>query len=212
MTGACLRVGPIVEAIDSCIIANIPSTGPLATVHAVSPCPAAQEVRHYRAACSRFRHFGAIECRCPILKYNAKCYICGQAGEPGITRIFKNGWFERFARKERIDDSALRDAVQRATSGLIDADLGGGVIKQRVARAGQGKSGGYRTLILFRHGDRAIFAFGFAKSAQANISKIDLALLRDAATEALEWSGEELDRLVASGTLVEIEDDDDNEG
>ncbi|HEY9578450.1 MAG TPA: type II toxin-antitoxin system RelE/ParE family toxin [Rhizorhapis sp.] len=110
-----------------------------------------------------------------------------------------------FSRKERIDDSALRDAVQRAECGLVDADLGGGVIKQRVARPGKGKSGGYRTLILFRHGDRAIFAFGFAKSAQANISKADLALLREAATEALEWGGEELDRLVASETLVEIE-------
>ncbi len=94
----------------------------------------------------------------------------------------------------------------------MDADLGGGVIKQRVARTGQGKSGGYRTLILFRQGDRAIFAFGFAKSAQANISKADLALLRDAASEALEWSGEELNRLIASGTLVEIDDGNDGEG
>src|SRR3546814_6114326 len=85
-----------------------------------------------------------------------------------ITRILKNGWFERFARKERLTDSGLRDAVQRAESGLVDADLGGGVIKQRVARPGKGKSGGYRTLILFRKGDRAIFAFGFAKSAPAN--------------------------------------------
>ena len=102
--------------------------------------------------------------------------------------------------------------MQRAESGLVDADLGGGVIKQRVARAGQGKSGGYRTLILFRQGNRAIFAFGFAKSAQANISKADLALLRDAATEALEWNDEELDRLVASGTLVEIDDGNDGEG
>jgi hypothetical protein len=97
--------------------------------------------------------------------------------------------------------------VQHAESGLIDADLGGGVIKQRVARPGKGKSGGYRTLILFRQGDRAIFAFGFAKSAQANISKADLALLKDAAAEALEWNGDELDRLVASGTLVEIENE-----
>ncbi len=102
--------------------------------------------------------------------------------------------------------------MQRAESGLVDADLGGGVIKQRVARAGQGKSGGYRTLILFRQGNRAIFAFGFAKSAQANISKADLALLRDAATEALEWNDEELDRLVASGALVEIDDGNDGEG
>lgn len=94
----------------------------------------------------------------------------------------------------------------------MDADLGGGVIKQRVARPGKGKSGGYRTLILFRQGDRAIFAFGFAKSAQANISKADLALLRNAAAEALEWSDEELDRLVASETLVEIDDGNDGEG
>ncbi len=89
----------------------------------------------------------------------------------------------------------------------MDAALGGGVIKQRVARSGR-----YRTLILFRQGDRAIFAFGFAKSAQANISKADLALLRDAATEALAWSGEELDRLVMSGALMEIEDGHDDEG
>lgn len=128
-----------------------------------------------------------------------------------ITRIFKNGWFERFARKERLADTALREAVQRAESGLVDADLGGGVIKQRVARAGKGKSGGYRTLILFRHSDRAIFAFGFAKAKQANITKADLALLREAATEALEWSDEELDSLVAAGTLVEIKDVDDEE-
>lgn len=94
----------------------------------------------------------------------------------------------------------------------MDADLGGGVIKQRVARPGKGKSGGYRTLILFRQGDRAIFAFGFAKSGQANISKADLALLRDTASEALEWSAGELDRLVASGTLVEIDDGNRDEG
>jgi hypothetical protein len=94
---------------------------------------------------------------------------------------------------------------------LIDADLGGGVIKQRVARPGKGKSAGYRTLILFRQGDRAIFAFGFAKNAQANISKADLALLRDAATEALEWSNDELDRLAASGKLMEISDEHNDE-
>ncbi|AJA11167.1 hypothetical protein SKP52_21520 [Sphingopyxis fribergensis] len=114
--------------------------------------------------------------------------------------------------RKRIADASLRKAVERAESGLVDADLGGGVIKQRVARTGQGKSGGYRTLILFRQGDRAIFAFGFAKNAQANISKVDLALLRKAASEALEWSGEELDRLMASGTLVEIDDGNGDEG
>jgi hypothetical protein len=139
-------------------------------------------------------------------------YVATGSRRTAIARIFKNGWFERFARKERIADASLREAVERAESGLVDADLGGGVIKQRVARASQGKSGGYRTLILFRQGDRAIFTFGFAKSAQANISKADLALLRDAASEALEWSAGELDRLAASGTLVEIDDGNRDEG
>ncbi len=104
----------------------------------------------------------------------------------------------------------MREAVSRAESGLIDADLGSGVIKQRVARQGEGKSGGYRTLILFQQGDRAIFAFGFAKSAQANIAKADLTVLKKAADEALAWSNEELDRLVASGALLEIEDEHDD--
>lgn len=62
-------------------------------------------------------------------------------------RIFKNRWFEKFARKQDIGDDVLREAVGRAERGLIDADLGGGVIKQRVAREGEGRSGGYRTII-----------------------------------------------------------------
>jgi hypothetical protein len=112
-------------------------------------------------------------------------YVSVAFRRPTIPRIFKNGWFERFARKERLADSALIEAILRAERGLVDADLGGGVIKQRVASTGQGRSGGYRTLILFRQGDRAIFAFGFAKSRQANISQADLAVLRQAAAEAL---------------------------
>lgn len=145
------------------------------------------------------------------MKYNTRNYIfCRKRGGASIIRIFKNGWFDRFARKERLTNAALAEAVSRAEAGLVDADLGGGVIKQRIARAGKGKSGGYRSLILFRQGDRAIFAFGFAKSAQANISKADLALLKNAAAEALGWSVEQLDALVASGTLVEIEDEQDD--
>lgn len=98
----------------------------------------------------------------------------------------------------------LREAVGRAERGLIDADLGGGVIKQRVARPGQGRSGGFRTLILFRQGDRAIFAFGFAKNVQANVAPADLALLKQAAAEALAWNQAEIDRLVAGRVLMEI--------
>jgi hypothetical protein len=72
-------------------------------------------------------------------------------------RIFKNKAFTRFAKKSGIDDASLSKAVSDAEKGLLDADLGGGVIKQRVARSDGGKSGGFRTLILFRIGSLAFF-------------------------------------------------------
>lgn len=74
-------------------------------------------------------------------------------------RIFKNAWFERFARKEKISAEALWEAVERAEQGQIDADLGGGVIKQRIARPGGGKSKGYRSIVLYRKDDKAFFVF-----------------------------------------------------
>jgi hypothetical protein len=122
-------------------------------------------------------------------------------------RLLKNPWFVRFARKERIADDALIQAVARAERGLIDADLGGGVIKQRLARRGQGKSGGYRTLILYRAGNRAIFAFGFAKNDLDNINDEDLGRLKDAAKLTLGFSDEEITRLVEAGKLTEIDYD-----
>ena len=85
-------------------------------------------------------------------------------------RIFKSRWFQRFARKEAIGDAALRETIARAERGQVDADLGGGVIKQRIARAGEGKSKGYRTIIFFRRGSNAFFMYGFAKSQRANIA------------------------------------------
>ena len=79
-------------------------------------------------------------------------------------RIFKVKTFARFSRKEGLPDASLGEAVADAERGLIDADLGGGLIKQRVARSGGGKSGGFRTVIAFRSKERAIFLFGFAKN------------------------------------------------
>ena len=121
-------------------------------------------------------------------------------------RIFKNAWFERFARKQRITDAALIDAVRRAERGQIDADLGGGVIKQRVARAGQGKSGGYRTIILYRQEQRAFFVFGFAKSEQANIDDDEEAQFKKMAKELLSLSGAQMAVLVEKGRFSEVED------
>ena len=72
-------------------------------------------------------------------------------------RVFKTKWLARYARRERVADRSLGEAIERAGRGLIDADLGGGIIKQRVARSGQGRSGGYRMLVAYRQGARAVF-------------------------------------------------------
>jgi Uncharacterized protein conserved in bacteria len=141
-----------------------------------------------------------------FLQYHTMCYTCAIDEIAAPLRIFKNGWFQRFARNEKIADAMLLEAVHQAETGLIDANLGDGLIKQRIARAGGGKSGGYRSIIVFRSGDRAVFLFGFAKSAQANISKADLKLLKQAANEVLTWSDDEMDALVTGKVLMEIGD------
>ncbi len=120
------------------------------------------------------------------------------------TRIFKNKWFMRFARKEGINDSDLCKAVRNAENGLIDADLGGGVIKQRIARAKEGKSGGYRSIILFRSGDKAFFIYGFSKSNQDNISQEELAGFKALAGEMLGYDDSTLTRSVDRGAIVEV--------
>lgn len=122
----------------------------------------------------------------------------------GKPRIFKSKWFERFARKEKIIDAVLLKAVERAEKGQIDADLGGGVIKQRIARPGQGKSGGYRTIILFRQGDKAFFVYGFAKSTLGNIDASDERDFKELAKVLLAASDQQLATLVGQGKYAEV--------
>lgn len=119
-------------------------------------------------------------------------------------RVYKNSWFAKFARKSGIDNAALLEAIERAGRGLIDADLGSGLIKQRVARPGDGKSGGFRTLILFRDGERAVFVFGFAKSDRANLEAVELAVFRKAAKIVLALSQVQIEAEVEAGRMVEI--------
>lgn len=119
-------------------------------------------------------------------------------------RIFKTKWFARFARREGISDASLCAAVRRAERGLIDANLGGGVIKQRVARIGQGRSGGYRVLIAYRARTRSVFLFGFAKSARGNIEEDELASARDVARAWLEVDADALERAMDEGLIVEV--------
>lgn len=121
--------------------------------------------------------------------------------------MFKNAWFGRFARKEKISAAALLDAVERAERGLIDADLGGGVIKQRIARPGAGKSGGFRSVVVYRQGVRAFFVFGFPKSGQDNISDEEEDQFKKAARVILAFSDEQIHQLVVSGQFEEVSQD-----
>jgi hypothetical protein len=122
-------------------------------------------------------------------------------------RVFKNAWFARFARKEEIADQALWDAVVRAEQGQIDADLGGGVIKQRLARAGAGKSGGYRSIVLYRQGHKAFFVFGFAKNELDNISKDEVRDFKRMAKYVLALSDIQLQSLVENRQFEEMVND-----
>ena len=119
-------------------------------------------------------------------------------------RIFKNKRFTKFAKDEGISDTKLRNAVKDAEAGLIDADYGGGLIKQRIARPNEGKSGGYRTIILYCRGDKAFFVYGFPKNARDNINKIEEREYKDFAKIIFALSDEQLKKLIDDGFYKEI--------
>ncbi len=119
-------------------------------------------------------------------------------------RVFKSKPFARFARKARIEDAVLCDVIAGVEKGRIDADLGGGVIKQRIARPGGGKSGGFRALILIRLGTRAFFIDGFAKNDRDNIRDDELEALRKLAGELLNYDDAALARILATEFFTEM--------
>ena len=93
-------------------------------------------------------------------------------------KVYKTRWFKRWAQKQGLDDPSLCAAVREIVAGLYDADLGGGLVKKRIARPAKGKSGGFRTLIATNKGDRWIFVYGFPKSERGNIDKDEAEALR----------------------------------
>ncbi|MDR1176855.1 MAG: type II toxin-antitoxin system RelE/ParE family toxin [Treponema sp.] len=120
-------------------------------------------------------------------------------------RVFKNTWFARFAAKEGIVDSELKAIVNDVLeAGQAEASLGGGVYKARLARPGEGKSGGYRVIVLFRSGERTFYVYGFAKSARANISEKDLKRFKEMAKENIGMTDEQLKNRIKAGHWNEI--------
>jgi hypothetical protein len=120
-------------------------------------------------------------------------------------RIFKTKAFARFAKHEQISDSTLCEAIERAENGLIDADLGGSVIKQRVRRDGRrGRSKGYRVLIAFRMKKTAVFIHGFAKSQRSNISEDELEVMKEISAIWLYADEKKIKLSIEEGILVEV--------
>jgi hypothetical protein len=120
-------------------------------------------------------------------------------------RIFVSKAFAKFARQERISTAKLLEVIRDAEAGKIDADYGGNVIKQRIARPNEGKSGGYRSIILFRRGDKAFFVYGFAKNERDNITLSEERGLKELANSVFSYSEAELTNFVHEKSYEEVE-------
>ena len=121
-----------------------------------------------------------------------------------MRRAFKTKAFTRWANKSSLTDSSLCNALGEMVAGLIDADLGGNVVKKRIAMPGRGKSGGSRTLVATNRGARWFFVFGFEKNARDNIIADELAALKKLARDLLKLNDSQLDEAAAVGALQEI--------
>ena len=118
--------------------------------------------------------------------------------------IYKTRSFARWVKREGLADRDLCDAVVEMQKGLIDARLGGGLIKKRVARSGHGKRGGYRVILASNLGDRWVFMFGFAKNERHNVDDDELRLMKRLASAFLEMDDRMLRQALTSGEFLEI--------
>ena len=125
-----------------------------------------------------------------------------------MKRVSRTRHFSRWMRKTELSDPALYAAVVEMERGLIDADLGGGIVKKRVALPGRGKSGGARTLVATNKGNRWFYVFGFEKNERPNVSAKELEALQKIAADLLKLTSKDLDAHVEWGELQEISHDD----
>lgn len=118
--------------------------------------------------------------------------------------VYTTRWFDRWARKQGLSARSLCAAVNEMATGLYEADLGGGLLKKRIARPGQGKSGGFRTLVATNRGDRWVFVYGFAKNDRGNIDKDEEAALKKLSAHLLSLTPQAIDKAVKADELTEI--------
>lgn len=127
------------------------------------------------------------------------CYIW-------IVKKLKTKWFTKWARKNDITDKYLNEAVHNIESELSAVNLGANIYKVRISRKGSGKSDGFRTILVFKASERAVFLYGFAKNEQDNITKTELAMFKKLGKELLLLNQQELETAIKSNALQEIEE------
>ena len=126
-----------------------------------------------------------------------------------MRRVFRTKTFTRWMRKTGLTDTALCAAVYEMSEGLIDADLGGSVLKKRISLPGQGKRGGARTLVATKMANRWFYLYGFSKNERVNISQDELRVLQEIAKDLLGFDERQLATALSSGEIVEICDGND---
>ncbi|MBB4285670.1 type II toxin-antitoxin system RelE/ParE family toxin [Roseospira goensis] len=119
-------------------------------------------------------------------------------------RILAVPAFARCLKSLDFSAADVRAAIEDMNNGLVHANLGSGLFKQRVARPGTGKRGGHRIVLAFRAHDRAILLYGFPKAKRATLSKDETAALKKLAAKLLAYDASQIARALQSGALVKL--------
>jgi hypothetical protein len=119
-------------------------------------------------------------------------------------RIFKTRFFDKWAKNEMLSNQVLLEIIQEIELGFVGVSLGSNVYKKRASLPGRGKSGGARTLIAYKTSERAFFIFGFPKNEKGNLSPKEKMMTKKFATELLNYSNEQIVKLIKDGKLIEV--------
>ena len=114
--------------------------------------------------------------------------------------------FQKWSKKAKLNKQNLLDAISDLEEGLSTADLGSNLFKVRVKREHSGKSSGFRTIILFKADDRAIFLFGFGKNEKENIDKNELQYFKKFGKDLLSLDSKQLETAISKEVLFNLED------
>ncbi len=118
----------------------------------------------------------------------------------------KTKWFHKWSEKNSISNKNLLKAIENISKNYGIVNLGGGLYKVRVARSGQGKRGSFRTIIVYKESDRAIFIYGFSKSEKDNLDRDELKYLRKLAKDLLIIKKSAYLRMIKSGDFISIKE------